>query len=157
MLIALLNYMSKFSSAAEIRKQNVDMQGEYFNSYVCEYLADYFDQMRNKLSFDLILLDEKSYFFNQRGAKVFFDARKQPLLKFTNGRCQCSVLSIGFSREGIPLATIEELEENYCYRLPNDLSEWAMCVVGLANRGTNLFPAEVVFTEDNGKFYADFL
>lgn len=157
MLIALLNYMNHFSSAAELRKQNVDMQGEYFNSYVCERLADYFARMRNKLPLDPISSDAKNYFFNQRGAKVFFDARWQPLLKFTNGRCKCSVLSIGFSREGIPLATIAELEGNYCYRLPNDLIEWAMSVVGLANMGINLFPAEVVFTEHNGKFYADVL
>jgi len=32
-----------------------------------------------------------------------------------------------------------------------------MFVVGLANMGTNMFPAEVVFTEHNGKFYADVL
>lgn len=157
MLIALLNYMNKFSSATEIRKQNVNMQGEYFNSDVCKCLADYFTQMRNKLPVNPISSDEKNYFFNQRGAKVFFDARQQPLLKFTNGHCKFSVLSIGFSREGIPLATIAELGGNYCYRLPNDLSEWAMSVVGLANMGTNLFPAEVVFTEHNGKFNADIL
>jgi hypothetical protein len=152
-----LNFMNHFSSVAEIRKQNVDMNGEYFNSYVCECLADYFARMRNKLPLDPISSDTKDYFFNQRGAKVFFDARRQPLLKFTNGRCKCSVLSIGFSKEGIPLATIAELEGNYCYRLPNDLSEWAMTVVGLANIGTSLFPAEVVFTEHDGKFYADVL
>ncbi|MDF2858677.1 MAG: hypothetical protein K0Q87_4528 [Neobacillus sp.] len=157
MLIALLNYMNHFSSAEEIRKQNVDMQGEYFNSYVCECLTDYFARMRNKLPLDPISSDAKDYFFNRRGAKVFFDARQQPLLSFKNGCCKCSVLSIGFSRDGIPLATIAELERTYCYRLPDDLNEWAMFVVGLANMGTNLFPAEVVFTEHKGKFYADVL
>lgn len=157
MLISLLNYMNDFSSAVEIRKQNVDMQCEYFNSYLCKCLKHYFDRMRDKLPLDPISSDSKDYFFNQRGAKVFFDAGRQPLLKFTNGCCKCSVLSIGFSREGIPLATIAELEGNYCYRLSNDLSEWAMCVVGLANMGKNLFPAEVVFTEYEGKFYADVL
>ncbi|WP_195264077.1 hypothetical protein [Clostridium sp. 1001275B_160808_H3] len=156
-LIALLNYMNNFVSVAEIKKQNVDMQGEYFNSYVCDCLADYFSRLRNKLPLDIIPLDQKNYFFNQRGAKVFFDARQQPLLKFTNGRCKCSVLSIGFSKEGIPLATIAELEGNYCYRLPNDLSEWVISSVALKSMGINLFPAEVVFTEENGKFYADIL
>ncbi|GFP77451.1 hypothetical protein [Clostridium fungisolvens] len=157
MLIAFLNYMNHFSSTEEIRKQNVDMQGEYFNSYACEYLEDYFDRMRNKLPLNPISSDAKNYFFNKRGAKVFFDVRRQPLLKFTNGHCKCSVLSIGFSREGIPLATISEAKGNYCYRLPKDLSEWSMSVVGLANMGMNMFPAEVVFIEDNGKFYADVL
>lgn len=157
MLVSLLNYMNHFSSVDEIRKQDVDMQGEYFNSYACESLANYYDQMRNKLSIDPISTDEKDYFFNQRGAKVFFDARRQPLLKFTNGYCKCNVLSIGFSKEGIPLVTIAELDKTYCYRLPNDLSEWAITVVGLANMGTNLFPAEVVFREHNNRFCADIL
>ncbi|MDR7857045.1 hypothetical protein [Tissierella sp.] len=113
--------------------------------------------MRNKFPFNPISSEVKDYLPNKRGAKVFFDALQQPLLKFTNGCCKCFVLSIGFSREGIPLATIAEPERTYCYRLLNDLSEWAMPVVGLANMGTNLFPAEVVFTEHNDKFYADVL
>lgn len=156
-LVALLNYMNNFSTAEDIRKQGVTIQGEYFNSYACDCLADYFARMRNKLPLDSISSESNDYFFNQRGAKVFFDARRQPLLKLKDGHCECNVLSIGFSKEGDPLATIAEVEEINCYRLPDDLSEWAMSVVGLANMGTNLFPAEVVFTENKGKIYADIL
>lgn len=154
-LIALLNYMNHFSSGKEIRKQNIDMQGEYFNSYAVDHLEGYFVRMKNKLPLDPISSDGKNYFFNRRGAKVFFDVRQQPLLKLTNGSCKCNLLSVGFSREGIPLVTIAELEGNYCYRLPNYLSEWAMSVVGMANMGINLFPAEVVFIEHNGKLFID--
>lgn len=157
LLIALLNYMNQFSSAEELKKQNIDMQGEYFNAYACKYLEDYFSQMRNKIPIDFISSDEKDYFLNKRNAKVFFDVQQQPLLKVPNGSYKCHVLSIGFSNEGIPLATIAERGGNYCYRLPNTLSEWAMSVVGFANMGTNLFPAEVVFTKDNDKIYADIL
>ena len=149
--------MNHFSSVAEIEKHNIDMQGEYFNSCVCNSLANYYKRMGNKIPLEPISSDTKDYFFNGKGAKVFFDSQQQPLLKFVNGFCKCSVLSIGFSIEGIPLATIEELEGNHCYRLPNDLREWVMTVVGLANMGINLFPAEVVFTEHNGKFYADII
>ncbi len=155
--IALLNYMNRFATAEEIKKQNIDMQGEYFNSYVCDCLINYFEQMRNKLPIDPIPSDIKDYFFNRKGAKVFLDARRQPLLKFNNGICKCNVLSVGFSRNGIPLVTIEELEKAYCYRLPDDLGEWVMTVVGMANMGTNMFPSEVVFTEQEGRFYADIL
>ena len=88
---------------------------------------------------------------------MFLDARRQPLLKFNNGTCKCNVLSVGFSRNGIPLVTIEELEKAYCYRLPDDLGEWAMTVVGVADMGTNMFPSEVIFTEQEGRFYADIL
>lgn len=154
-LIALLNYMNNFSSVEEIKKQNVDMQGEYFNSYAVDCLESYFVRMKNKLPLDPISSDGKNYFFNRRGAKVFLDVRQQPLLKLTNGSCKCNLLSVGFSREGIPLVTIAEFEGNYCYRLPNYLSEWAMSVVGMANMGINLFPAEVVFIEHNGKLFID--
>lgn len=78
--------MNHFSSVAEIRKHNVDMQGEYFNAYACECLLDYFTRMRNKLP---------------------LDPRQQPLMKFTNERCKYNVLAIGFSKEVIPLSTIE--------------------------------------------------
>lgn len=156
LLIALLNYINQFSSAEEL-KQDINMQGEYFNAYACEYLENYFFQMRNKLPINFIPSDAKDYFFNKRNAKVFFDAQRQPLLKLANGSYKCHVLSIGFSSEGIPLATIAEHEGNYCYRLPNDLGEWAMSVIGFANMGTNLLPAEVVFTRDNDKIYADIL
>lgn len=155
--VALLNYMNHFSTVAEIKKQGIDMQGEYFNAYACECLADCFTRMSHKLPIDPIPADTEDYFFNQKGAKVFLDTQRQPLLKFKNRICKCNVLSIGLSKEGIPLATIEEPEGVNCYRLPDDLSKWAMTLVGLADMGTNLFPAEIVFTECNGKFYADIL
>lgn len=156
-LIALLNYMNQFSTTAEIRNQNIDMQGEYFNAYACDCLTDYFARMKGKLPIDIIAPNSKDHFFNQRGAKVFFDTQRQPLLKLKNRQCKYNILSIGLSREGIPLVTISEQDGAYCYRLPNDLSEWAMTVVGMANMGSNLFPAEVAFSKLNGKIYADIL
>lgn len=156
-LIALLNYMNQFSTTAEIRNQNIDMHGEYFNAYACDCLTDYFFRMKGKLPIDIIAPNSKDHFFNQRGAKVFFDTQRQPLLKLKNRQCKYNILSIGLSREGIPLVTISEQDGAYCYRLPNDLSEWAMTVVGMANMGSNLFPAEVAFSKLNGKIYADIL
>lgn len=155
-LIAFLNYMNSFTSVDEINI-DIDAQGEYFNSYVCKYLKDYYVRLQNKLPIDVIPSDAQDYFFNQRGAKVFFDIQCQPMLKFTNGMCRCHVLSIGVSKEGIPLATVEEIDSVNCYRLPIDLAEWAMSVVGLANMGTNLFSTDVVFTKYNDRFNADIL
>ncbi len=65
------------------------------------------------------------------------------------------MLSVGFSKESIPVATIEEHEQVYCYRLPAGLSEWIMTIVGYANMKMNLFPAKVIFIKHNGKLYAD--
>lgn len=155
--IALLNYMNQFSSEEELKKTNTDIHGEYFNAYACEYLKEYFLYMRNKLPINTILSDEKDYFLNKRNAKVFFDIQRQPLLKLQNGSYKCHVLSIGFSKEWIPLITIEEDEGNYCYRLPSVLSEWAMSIVGFANMGTNPLPADFVFTKDNDKICVEIL
>lgn len=155
--IALLNYMNHFATAEEIKKQNIDLQGEYFNSYLCDCFANYFEQMRNKLPINSISSDNKLYFFNQRGAKVFLDAKRQPLLKFNNGNCKCNVISVGFSKNGIPLITIEESEKMYCYRLPDDLGDWAVTVVRMESMGIDIFPTEVIFTEQEGKIYVDIL
>lgn len=156
-LIALLNYMNQFNSIDEIKERDAEMHCEYFNAYACESLSDFYDQMRNKLPLDPISIDAKDYFFNQRGAKVFTNISRQPLLKIENGHCKYNVLSVGFSKEGTPLATISEREGVFCYRLPSDLRGWAMTVVGLSNMGENLFPSEVIFSKQKNRYYADIL
>ena len=60
-------------------------------------------------------------------------------------------------KDGNPLATIASEHENKCFRLPEQLSEWAMTVIGMANMGENLLPSEVVFSLINGRYYADIL
>lgn len=156
--IALLKYMNRFSTAEEIRKQNIDMQGEYFNKYLCECLEKYFIRMSIKLPIIPISPNEQGYFINPRGAMEFLDANRQPLLKFEkDGTYKCMVLSVGLSNGVIPMANIEEYEKAYCYRLPDDLSDWAMTAVGMAFMGSNLFPAEVEFMQYDGKFSARIL
>lgn len=41
--------------------------------------------------------------------------------------------------------------------LPEEYSEWAMTVVGMANMGEKLFPEEVVFSLVDGQYYVDIL
>jgi hypothetical protein len=155
-LIAFLGFMNHFESAEAI-KSDIDMQGEYFNAYACESLSDYYERMRNKLSIEPIGDTSSEYFLNQRGAKVYFDINKQPLLEIKSGRLVCDVLAVGFSREMIPLVTITEANEAKCYRLPTELADWAMTLAGFANMGENLFPSKVVFTKNQDGCYADIL
>ena len=82
---------------------------------------------------------------------------RQPILKLDEGHNKLYVLSVGISKEFIPLVTIASEPENICYRLPEQLSEWAMSVIGMAMMGENLFPAEVIFTKNKDKYYADIL
>lgn len=155
-LIAFLGFMNHFESADAIIR-DIDMQGEYFNAYACESLDEYYKQMQNKLPIDPIGDTSKDYFLNRRGAKVYFDINKQPRLEIKNGRLICDVLAVGFSKERVPLITITEGNEAKCYRIPMELSDWAMDLVGLANMGENLFPSRVVFSKTKDGCYADIL
>lgn len=155
--ISLLQYMSHFKSNNEIRENDFKMLPEYFNAFACENLQGRFEILRNKLPIEPMYDDSKDHFFNQRGAKVYKDILKQPILPIKEGQNQYTILSVGFSNKGNPLVTISEKGEAICYRLPDDYCEWAMTVVGLANSGTNFFPEEVVFSLVNGEYYVDIL
>ena len=47
--IGLLGYMARFENSEQIVNEKLEMQGEYFNGYVCQQLSDYFNRRRNKL------------------------------------------------------------------------------------------------------------
>ena len=156
-LVALLRYMNGFDTVEEIKKQGIEMQGEYFNAYACQCIEDSFVRLKSKLPIDLVPETSEEFFFNQRGAKVYYDIHKQPALKLINGKKKCNVLSVGVSKEGIPMITVREQNGVNCYRLPSEMANWAMDLLGLANMGTNLLPAEVSFRRVKGKLYADIL
>ena len=155
--VALLQFMNHFSDADEIRNSNIEMQPEYYNAFVCESLNERYKIMRNKLPIDPIVEDGKDYFYNQRGAKVYKDINKQPMLPLHRGQNEFYVLSVGFSQNGTPLVTISENDKPICYRLPEDYGEWAMNVVGMANMGERLFPSKVVFSLIDGRYLVDIL
>ena len=155
-LLVLLDYMNHFKSADEIQK-DFDMHPEYCNACMCRRLEEHFNRIHSKLPVEPVVPETEEYFRNSRGAKVYFDDNRQPELKIVEGHNKYYVLSVGNSNAGIPLVTIENKPENMCFRLPKQLSEWAMTVIGMANMGENLFPSEVVFSLINGRYYADIL
>lgn len=153
---ALLNFMNHFESAEKIQA-DIEMQGEYLNAFACEQLAKCFELRRCKLPFEPVIpFDEESY-LNQRGGKVYFDSRKQPLLQLHDGSQTFDVLSVGVDQGMTPSVTVLQNGKPECYRLPNDLSEWACSMVGMAAMGMNLFPNKVTFSNIDGKHYADIL
>lgn len=155
--IALLNYINRFESVKQINDDNLSMQGEYFNGFVCSQLSDYFDRRKNKLPIEPVVDSDKDFFLNQRGAKVYFDIGKQPMLLLKEGTQTLRALSVGIDKTGIPLITILEDGEPVCYRLPQELSDWAYTTIGMANMGINYFPGQVSFSNINGRYYADIL
>lgn len=155
-LLALLDYMNHFKSADEIQK-DFDMHPEYCNACMCRRLEEHFNRIHNKLPVEPVVPETDEYFRDNKGAKIYFDVNKQPELVINEGHTKYLVLSVGFDKDGNPLATIASEPENKCFRLPEQLSEWAMTVIGMANMGENLFPSEVVFSLINGRYYADIL
>ncbi|WNQ12207.1 hypothetical protein MJA45_03915 [Paenibacillus aurantius] len=161
--IALLSFMNHFKSVEDINK-DLDMQGEYFNAYCCEHLGEHFEQMRYGRQIPALPIDavtdndlSNGFVINRRGAKVYFDIDRQPLLEIKNGHQTFDVLSVGLSKEMIPVVTIVEEDEVKCYRIPKELSEWTMTFVGLANMGENVFPSKVVFSKTKDGYVADIL
>ena len=154
--LGLLSFMNHFDNIDQI-KQDIDMQPEYCNGCMGYMLNEHFKKMSNKLPIEPIIPESKEYFRNSRGAKVYFDITKQPILTLNEGSNRFYILSVGNSMDGCPLATIAGDKENICYRLPPQLSDWAVTVTGMAMLGERLFPAEVIITKANNNFRAEIL
>lgn len=56
--VALLQFMNQFSDAEEIRRSEIGMQPEHYNTFACERLEDLYKIMRNKLPIELIANDD---------------------------------------------------------------------------------------------------
>lgn len=154
--VALLQFMNHFEDEEDIR-QELKMQPEYYNAFVCGRLQERYQMMHNKLPIEPMIDDGEDYFYNQRGAKVYKDISKQQTIPLHEGQNKYYVLYVGFAKNGESLVTITENEEPICYRLPGEYSECAMTVVGMANMGEKLFPEEVVFSLVGGQYYVDIL
>jgi len=155
--VAFLNYLNQFNSAKDMKRISTHMHAEHFNSWVCECLQGHFNKMRLKLPVEPLPPTGEDFFYNQRGAKCFFDIRRQPMIEVTATKVSFEILSVGFSREEIPLATALIDANPICFRLPHELLEWATSCVGFANSGVNLFPAEVIFWRDCTGYHAQVL
>lgn len=153
---ALLNFMNHFESVEQIRA-DIDMQSEYFNAFACEQLARYFEQRRFKLPVEPVIPFDEETYLNQRGGKVYFDSKKQALLPLHGASQIFEVLSVGVDQNLIPTVTVLKDGKPACFRLPEELSEWACNVVGMALMGIRIFPANVTFSKTKGMYYAEIL
>ncbi|AGK52266.1 DUF3800 domain-containing protein [Bacillus sp. 1NLA3E] len=156
-LVSFLNYLSKFESVAKMNEFDRSMFGEDFNAYVCSNLNSYFQRMHSKLNIEPITSLNEEFYYNQRGAKVFYDISKQPLLEILEGSQIYYVLSVGFSNNMVPTVTIEDKGETTCYKLEQGLLDWVIYCVSFANMGGKIFPSRVLFCKVDNEYYADIL
>ena len=104
-----------------------------------------------------IIDKDTDFIVNRRGAVVFKDESKQPVLEIPEGSVIKTVLSVGFSGMNKPMVTIQEDNGAVCYILPNWYLDWCQTCVGMSMNGINLFPSDVVFSLKDGKYFADIL
>ena len=101
--------------------------------------------------------NDADFIVNRKGAVVFKDESKQPVLEIFEGSVTKTVLSVGFSSMHKPMVTIQENDGTVCYILPNWYSDWCQTCIGMSMNGMNLFPSDVVFSLNDGKYSADIL
>lgn len=152
--VALLEFVDEKTTE---RLNGDSLISEEFNQYCIQCLQGRFDEMRNKLSRESIELDDEGCFINRWGTKVYADATKQPGLIIEGGKRECIVFNAGFDRRGVPTITILEDGEYRCYRIPDQLREWALNLVALKNMGQEILLAKVLFTKQGSRWHADIL
>ena len=73
--------MAHFENAEQLLNEKLEMQGEYFNSYVCRQLSDYFNRRRSKLPIDIIDKNDEEYFLNRVERKFILILRSNLFFK----------------------------------------------------------------------------
>lgn len=156
--VALINYFDSYKNYDEYKKVPLNDHPYKINGGAIYMLQERFNLFRNKLKIDPLdaNLKESEFYYNQRGAKCYFDYKRHKELKIDEKSRNYNVLSVGFfGKLQKACITINEKGIPMCYLLPDELREWAFNCVVLSNAGGNVFPAPVVFTKKNGKYYAD--
>lgn len=156
--IALINYFDSFQNYEEFRKVKIEEHPYKLNGVAIEMLKKRFSIMQNKLNIDPIDVDSKKseYYYNQKGAKCFFDYNKHDELIICEFGSKYLILNVGFfGNMEKACVTIDDKGVPICYLLPDGLKDWAVTCVAMANRGVNLFPSNVIFNKRNDKYFAD--
>lgn len=156
-LISFIAFLEFIDEQPLEQLQSNNEMPERFNSYCIECLQGRFEEIHQKLQREYVSLNEDGCFINRWGAKVYADASKQPCLVIEDGKRVCEVFNAGFDRRGIATITISEDGEYRCYRIPDQLGEWAINMVAFKNMGQEIFPAKVCFSKCGSTWCADIL
>lgn len=155
-LICSLHYFSSFDSIEQFRKTTVEQHQMNLNSMAVSSLQDQFQRMRNKLPIEAAKISADGVYYNQKGAKCYLDYKKHDTLPISYRPRKYHVLNVGFFG-AMEKACVTVLENNTptCYLLPDELKDWAIDLVLIANLGQNLFPGDVEFRKIKGRYYAE--
>lgn len=157
--ICILNYFSRFCDSGEFNKLTPEQHQNNLNDLAVKSLGERFEVLRHKLPIEKIRVEEDGVYYNKQGAKCYVDYKRYKMLPIeANKRKKFSVLSVGMlGKMEKPCVTILENDVPICYLLPDELTEWAIMVITIADMGQNLFPSFVEFGIINKRFYAEIL
>lgn len=157
--ICILNYFSTFNDIEEFDKLSPEQHQNNLNNLAVNSLGERFELLKHKLPVEKIKFVSKGAFYNQKDAKCYLDYKKHKKLPIEYGRGKkFNVLSVGmFGKLEKPCVTVLENDMPICYLLPDELTEWAITVISMADMGQSLFPSIVEFGIVDKRFYAEIL
>lgn len=141
-LLSLLNYLSNFENASQLREVG-ENNAEYFNTSCCVGLSEHFR----------VMVDDPLWMGHSSDSHNLF----RPRLRITDQPRFYTVLKVMFAEDGAPMALISENEQEVAYMLPADLANWAYDVQLCAACTDSFFPAKIAFQYYEGRFRADLI
>lgn len=161
--IAFLGYIHEIKTYGEYVNTEIVEHQKRVNNRALGNLQYHSDRMTMKIPIKKLEDDAKDYYLNQKGAKTYRDYKRHDMLKIPPSSKKGAgivydVLSVGsFGVMEQPCITILENGNPVLYLLPMELLDWTIFCVGVAMRGTDLFPNKVMFHNLKGQYYADVL
>ena len=140
-LIALLNYLSEFEDAGQLRESSGG-HAEEFNARCCMDLAFHYERSKIKAPWKADIGKPSNLF--------------RPRLRVTDEPIVYNVVKVVLAEDGAPMVVVHESTEDATYVLPDGLAGRASLIVHDEDMA-ELFPCEVKFQIANGRHYADIL
>ena len=148
LFISLLTHIEEYDTYEKYKDDSIEHHQNRVNTILYYKLKEYHEKIDKKYNVETIDVDDKDYYFNQKGAKCFYDYKKHSFLDMPilGKNKKIFVLSVGFFGNkdnpfSTPCITISEDGKPICYLLPMELYDWAMeCVYKASMFHGNTFP-----------------
>lgn len=153
-LVTLLNFFNSYNDFDGYKNGSIEDKKLKYNTMLYYEINGYFKRFEGSYSIDPIEDTSKEFYYNQKGAKCYFDFKKHAFLKLPqlNQKIEYFVLSVGFfGKMEQACITISEEGKPVCYLLPNSMLEWTTKMVASAQYGVNYFPCFIILENINEK------
>lgn len=159
-LTSLLSYFNEYVSYGDYKKESFEYHSLNVNNLVALRLKEEIKEIEQSYVVEFLDLNkEKDFYYNQKGAKCYYDLTKHKMLTLpkSNNSLKYFALSIGFFHEKAneidqPCIAISEYGVPTCYLLPKNFTNWAYQQIMLSMSHKNPFPCFLIISKDNNGF-----